>query len=354
MRRSLNRAFRLPQPRATWRWGLALICVMLVGCLAPRRITVIDTATYELKSFPPQGDTWYTRPLSMDREGDSILYLAESKGHLEIVKHDLNGRIVSQQPIPCFDRFLVFSHALSPDERCFAYYTSDRTNLFLYDMDSHAERLLKANIEPMRLGGDSLFWISDHEIVAVVDSKPDRGLAILKLDARTGKITGRIPFPVSDHGNVAVHAKRKLLAVAAFEWYAGVSVFDLETMTLVREIPNPNKKSILRLAWDTSGNHLVFRGGDEWLSVCSIEDGNTRRVIKMPDNEVCYFIGFINENTCAYLSHGVPAKSKQREPHLDFVDLGTGRLIKSISAAFNGGVFVICNGESLVCWTGYR
>jgi len=103
--------------------------------------------------------------------------------------------------------------------------------------------------------------ISDHEIVAVADSKPDRGLAILKLDAGTGEIAGRISFPASDHAKVAIHAKRKVLAAAAIEWYGGISVFDLETMTLVREIPNPNKRFILNLAWDATGTCLVFRLG---------------------------------------------------------------------------------------------
>jgi hypothetical protein len=293
----------------------------------------------------------------MDWENDSILSLAEAKGQLEIVRHDLNGRIVSRRPIPCFDRFLVCPHALSPDEKWFAYYTDDRTNLFLYDMDARVERLLKPDIKPMKLGGDSLFWISSHEIVAVTmmgSQKPDaEGLAILKMDARTGEITGRIPFPASDYGHAAVHAKRKRLALAPFEWYAGISIFDLETMTLEQVIPNPNRGMILDLAWNSDGSRLVFRGGDEWLTVYSVQEGSVRRVVKLPDREVCYFIGFINENTCAYLSQDVSPKSR-RQPHLDFVDLATARLIKSMRMDFNGGVRVIRNGESMVCWTGYR
>src|SRR5690349_3668691 len=89
-----------PHSHAAWSiWVMSLGLTIFMGCMAPRGITIIDTATYTMKSFPPPGDTWYTTAVDVDRHCESVLSIAESGNQIEIIKQDTNGQILSRRPV---------------------------------------------------------------------------------------------------------------------------------------------------------------------------------------------------------------------------------------------------------------
>jgi hypothetical protein len=331
---------------------LALLAlVVLPGCMAPRRIAVIDARTYEMKSFAPGGDTWYSSWLPGGRQSDFILYLVQSGSQLEIMKRDLTGQILSRRPVPLFDPFLVYLHALSPDEKRFAYYRGKADELWLYDMDTREDRLLLRNVY-LSSFQSRLFWMSDHELIAIEAKSPQAdkaGAEVLKIDVATRAVVGRLP--VEEGGDVAFHSGRKLLALAPCEWGAGMVLIDLDKLKVTGTIANPTAHMMGDPAWNAEGTRLLFRGGDDWLTEYSLADRKARRVFGLPNNEVCYFVGYVNDETCAYQAAD-PKRPKSE--HLDFVDLATGRVIRSLRAPFNGRTGVIADGAKLVSWTGYR
>jgi hypothetical protein len=337
----------------TWRFIVPAILalIFLPGCMAPRRITVIDAWTYEMKSFPPGGDTWYTSWLPTGRQSDSILYIVQAGPQLEIVHRDLSGRVLSRRAIPFFDPFLSYLHALSPDETLFAYYRGKSDELWLYDVRTGEDRVLLRNVY-LSSFQSRLFWMSDRELIAIEAKSPHpekAGAEILKMDVSTRTVVGRLT--VVEGGDIAFYAPRKILALAPFEPGAGIAIIDLENMKVVGEVSNPTPHMTGDPAWNADGSRLLFRGGDDWLTEYSMRERTVRRVLGMPGNEVCYFVGYVNDETCAYQCDDPKGK---KSAHLDFVNLATGQVTKSLRAPFNGRTGVIANGEKLVSWTGYR
>jgi hypothetical protein len=329
--------------------GLAL--VFLPGCMAPRRLAIIDARTYEMKSFPPGGDTWYTSWLPTGRQSDSVLYIVQTGPQLEIVKRDLAGHVVSRRAIPFFDPFMSYLHALSPEENGFAYYRGKSDELWLYDLRTGEDRLLLRNV---RLSSfkSRLFWISDRELAAIeVKSSPSgrEEAEILKIDVASGSVSGRLAVVAG--GDVAFFPPRNLLALAPVAPGEAVRIIDLKKLRLVDSISNSTPYSVSNLAWNPDGSRLAFRGGDKCLSEYSLQQRTVRRLVQIPENEICYFVGYVNREICACQSDD---PERRKSAHLDFIEVATGRVVKSLRAPFNGRTGVIADGAKVVSWTGYR
>jgi hypothetical protein len=337
----------------TWRFIVPalLALALLPGCMAPRRMAIIDARTYEMKSFPPGGDTWYTSWLPTGRKSQSVLYIVQSGNRLEIVKRDLQGHVISRRPIPFFDPFLSYLHALSPDENEFAYYRGKSDELWLYDLRTGEDRVLLRNVCLSSLRS-KLFWISDGELAAIeVKSSPSgiEAAEIQKIDVTNRTVVGRLAVVAG--GDVAFHPQRNLLALAPFAPGAAIHLIDLKKMKVVVDIPNPTQHSVSDLAWNSDGSRLAFRGGDKCLNEYSLQQRTVRRLVQIPDNEVCCFVGYVNGEICAYQSDN---PERRKSAHLDFVEVATGRVVQSLRAPFNGRTGVIADGGKLVSWTGYR
>ena len=337
----------------TWRFIVPalLALALLPGCMAPRRIAIIDARTYEMKLFSPGGDSWYRSWLPTGRKSESVLYIVQSGNRLEIVKRDLLGHVISRRPIPFFDPFMSCLHALSPDENEFAYYRGKSDELWVYDLRTGEDRILLRNVRLSSLRS-KMFWISDEELAAIEVKSSPSGIEtaeILKIDATNRTVIGRLTVVAA--GDIAFHPQRNLLALAPFAPGAAIHLIDLKKMKVVADIPNPTQHSISDLAWNPDGSRLAFRGGDKCLNEYSLQQRTVRRLVQIPDNEVCYFVGYVNGEICAYQSEDPEGR---KSAHLDFIEVGTGRVVQSLRAPFNGRTGVIADGEKLVSWIGYR
>jgi hypothetical protein len=102
-------------------------------------------------------------------------------------------------------------------------------------------------------------------------------------------------------------------------------------------------------AWRQDELELAYIDNDDWLCIFTLTDKKTRRIMKIPKDHACYFVGYPRKNLLLVESGSVKVAKKG----LYLVDPVSGSVIKKILVENCAAHLIIAGGNVLAYVMGY-
>lgn len=350
---------RRAETRRAFQAVLMLALPLATGCRG-HRLEVFSLA-------PPQSVRAFDDPvyfggelLSTTPRADHVYYLFQpgpDAPDLRLIERNLAGEKLRDVAVPQYTPGPVNNFvAVHPDGRLVAYrkdiYLRDadrfRGDLYTYDLDQRREDLVLADLGGEAPWSGGIAWADRTHLVALLANgdaaRPDR---IAMIDTAARQVSAS--FEMKNPNHFALSASGELLAVTQTERGSGIHVFRLPSLEPVTEIRNTNRRSWMNHpAWNPSASQLAFVDADDWISVLTLGEDSPRRVAKIPDDHVCYFLAFPNDDQLLY-ECGIASARRPDEEQISFLDLASGEVVKTIAAEQISSCIVVAGKAMMAC-----
>ena len=344
--------------RTTWLIPIVVLSLLQAGCsywIFDVGIGLIDTKTQSMTVLR-SGDyrEVVVNILEQDR---SFQTFHRIDNQLQMRTITFDGKVLSKRTIPLLVKGYAgkYQYAVSPVGRQIIYFNFSTKELRSYDIAAKNDSKLMERV--VSAGGSvaKIHFISQEEIILILiadRAAGGNGNAIVHFNIVT-KIAKTIAEPIDIFPCLDASFSKSNRYLAYWKAsqkhsiYGDIRILDLKTSQVVGTIKNPGDALMSNPSWSPNEQMVACVAGNSLLTAPL--SGDPAKVVKaLPENLTYYSLAFLNDKTLLYRTgKGGPLYA------LTALDINTGKEIRYSKRAFNGDIFVVENGNRLICELGY-
>lgn len=311
----------------------------------------------------PQNSSWRQMVVLADSKSTvfTTLVKAEQKpASFILTVYDFSAKRISESRIPEFTGGpgSAWEYALSPDSSKIVYRKGESLNLM--DIATKTSSTIWEGAVS-KYGMDiSVFWLSDHQFVVVIDKDEDRSrneISVFDISTMQRKVLYR-PLDVGRF-SIGLSADKKFLAFAESLHRRSIDkairILNLENGEILATVGN-GTQLIGPVTWSPDGDELAYVEGHE-IKVWRREDQRIRRLTEARKDFLIYYVFFakgrigyiggdLNRNYSGFLG-----LFGGRD--LIVIDSITGKKLQKFTEQFNGSIFYVEAANSVIAEIGY-
>ena len=317
-------------------------------------IGLIDTRTQSM-TFLRSGD-YREVVVNIFDQDRSFQTFQRIDNELQLRTITFDGKVLRKQTIP-----LLFNgycgkenYAVSPDGSQIIYFNFTTKELRSYDIAANKDSKLMERVDSAGIVA-KIHFVSPEEIILILTEnflKEGTGNAIVKFNTVT-KIAKTIAEPIYlSTGSYASFSKSNRYlayweASQKHSLYGDIRILDLKTSQFVGTIKNPGDVLMSDPCWSPNEQMVACVAGNSLLTA-PLSGDPAKAVKTLPENLMYYSLDFLNDETLLY-------RSGKDGPlyALTALDINTGKETRYSKRAFNGDIFVVENGNRVICELGY-
>ena len=344
--------------RTTWLIHIIVFSLLQVGCSYwpfDVGIGLIDTKTQSM-TFLRSGDYREVVVNILDQDR-SFQTFQRIDNELQMRTITFDGKVLSKRTIPLlFDSYAgKHKYAVSPDGSQIIYFNFSTKELRSYDITANNDSKLMERVVSAGGSVEKIHFISREEIILILIEDflaEGTGNAIVQFNILT-KIAKTIAEPICLSYNLHASFSKSNRYLAYWEasqkhsLYGDIRIIDLKTSEVVGTIENPGGALLANPCWSPNEQMVACVAGKSLLRAPL--SGDPAKVVNtLPENLTYYSLSFLNDKTLLY-------RTGKDGPlyALTALDINTGKEISYSKRAFNGDIFVVENGNRLICELGY-
>ena len=267
-----------------------------------------------------------------------------------------DGKVLSKRTIPLlFDGYAgKYKYAVSPYGSQIIYFNFSTKELRSYDIAANNDSKLMERVVSAKGSVAKIHFISREEIILILIADVaggGNGNAIVQFNIVT-KIAKTIAEPIYIFPCLDASFSKSNRYLAYWEAskkhsiYGDIRILDLKTSQVVGTIKNPGDVLMSNPSWSPNEQMVACVAGNSLLTAPL--SGEPATVVKTLPEDIYYSLAFLDDKTLLYRTgKGGPRYT------LTVLDINTGKEIRYSKRAFNGDIFVVDNGNRIICELGY-